>query len=178
MDQIDLSIFFQTKAQANEFSTRLSLLSEKIYNTNFNLEKMLTDQFGIKKKDAFISLLRENNIGVKNNSAFKAFLTSIIQMIASLPIVSLTVAFEPKEKTLQKLSEWLVLHVNKQAVFDVTVNPELLGGAAIDFNGKHMDFSIRPKFDEIVTEVLAPKQKIDEAVMNAPLHQQAEHLSI
>jgi F0F1-type ATP synthase delta subunit len=178
METVDLSLFFQTKAQANEFSTRLSLISGKIYNTNFDLEKILLDQFGLKKKDAFISLLRENGIDTKNNSELKKFFSSIIESIAKLPIMSLTIAFEPKEKTLQKLSEWFVMNVNKQAVFDIIVNPELLGGAAIDFNGKHMDFSIRPKFEEIIADVLEPKSSKEEMLTSAPLHQEAEHLSI
>jgi hypothetical protein len=177
METLDLSAFFQTKAQANDFSARLSLISEKIYNTNFNLEKMLTDQFGIKKKDAFMSLMRQNKIDVKTNSVLKTFFSSITESIATLPILSLTLAFEPKEKTLQKLSEWFVLNINRQAVFDISVDPELIGGASISFKGKHMDFSIRPTFDEILNDILNPKSKIIE-IKETSLHQEADHLSI
>jgi F0F1-type ATP synthase delta subunit len=169
MDTIDLSAFFQTKAQASDFSARLSLISEKTYNTNFDLGKMLTDQFGIKKKDAFMSLLRENKIDTKKISELKKFLTTLSDTAVSLPVLSLTTAFEPKEKTLQKLSEWFLINVNKQAVFDITVDPQLIGGAAINFNGKHMDFSIRPQFEQILNEVLTPALPKDD-VKNMPMH--------
>lgn len=179
MDQLDLSFFFQTKAQASDFSARLSLIMEKIYNTTFDLEKTLIDQLGLKKKDAFMSLLRENKIDSKNATAIKTFITSLIEYTNKLPVLSLVVAFEPKEKTLQKLSQWSVLNLNKQAIFDITVDPTLIGGAAIDFNGKHMDFSIRPQFDQIVTDALTPKKsKQLEEKNEQPLHQGVEHLSV
>ena len=177
MGTLDLSAFFQTKAQANDFSARLSQISEKLYNTNFNLEKMLTDQLGIKKKDAFMSLLRQNKIDVKANSVLKTFFSSITEDIATLPVLSLTLAFEPKEKTLQKLSEWFVLNLNRQTVFDISVDPELIGGASISFKGKHMDFSISPAFDEIINDVLNSKSKTIEA-KDSSLHQEVDHLSI
>src|SRR4029079_9977566 len=101
MQEIDLSYFFQTKSQATDFTRCLAGISEKIYQTNFNLEKVLLDQFGVKKNDKFMALLRENKIYIKLNSVLKSFLMKMQEQIAALPVLSLTLAFEPKEQTLK-----------------------------------------------------------------------------
>ena len=157
MNTIDLSPFFQTKIQAADFSSRVATLAEKIYETDFNLEKALMDQFGLKKKDGFMTLLRDNKIASESNTALKQFLTQLQETIAALPVLSLTIAFEPTEKTMKALSEWFLINSNRQVLFAVTVDSRIIAGASISFNGKDQDFSIKAKFDQIVQEGLTKK---------------------
>lgn len=152
---IDLSAFFQTKAQATDFSSRLALLAEKIYETDFNLEKTLMELFGLKKKEQFIALLRDNNISSESNTALQKFVLDLQKDITNIPTLSLSVAFEPKEQTLKALSEWFVLNIKRQVLLEIKIDKELIGGAAISFNGKDADFSIRSKFDGAVNDLLA-----------------------
>ena len=177
-DQLDLSDFFQTKDQANEFATRLSTLSEKIYNTNFNLEKDLMAQFGIKKKDAFMKLFRKNDIDIKSHSALKTFLTMIAERVVSLPLLSLIIAFEPKEQTLKSLSQWCLLNIKKQAVFDITIDRNLIAGATISFKGRSMDFSIKPQLDQTIIDIMTPKVEKPTEEKAVAKHISADNLSL
>ena len=154
MASLDLSAFFQTKAQSADFSSRLAALSEKIYETNFNLEKSLMEQFGLKKKDEFMKILRDQNVSIETNTELKKFLTDMQKDISALPVLSLTLAFEPKEKTLKALSEWFVLNIKKQLLLEINVDPQLIAGASISFNGKDSDYSIREKFDTIMQKTI------------------------
>lgn len=157
MDTLDLSYFFQTKSQANDFLARISTISDQTYTTNFDLEKSLMEQFGLEKKDKFIALLRDNQINSKSASELKAFLTTLQNKITSLPALSITIAFEPKAQTLKALSDWFVLNLHHQMLFEITVDPKMIAGATFTFNGKHMDFSIKPKFEKIVAAALQPQ---------------------
>lgn len=152
---MDLSAFFQTKAQANDFCSRVATISEKIYETDFDLEKALIDQFGLKKKDTFMKLLHDQNVAVDNSSNLKQFLTDVQKTITSLPVLTLVIAFEPKEKTLKALSEWFVMNIKSQMLFEINIDTQLIAGASISFNGRDADYSIRPKFDKTVAEVIA-----------------------
>lgn len=154
MDQLDLSYFFTTKAQAYDFSARLSTISDKIYQTSFNLEKNLIDEFGIQKKEKFMTLLRDNKIPVESNSQMKAFLDTLLEKISKLPVLILTISVEPDTKTLASLSEWFVLNLNKQILLDINIDNRLIAGASIKFQGKAMDFSIRPQFEKILENCL------------------------
>lgn len=157
---IDLSSFFQTKAQAADFSARLAKVCEQIYYTNFNVEKALMEQFGVVKKDALLGLLRDNNIGVDSTKTIKEFFTKIQETVAGLPVVPITLAFEPKEQTLKMLSDWFMINLKKQVLFDISVDRKLIAGAAITYQGKYQDFSIKPKVTEIINRILTKPQPV------------------
>lgn len=154
MDQIDLSDFFTTKIEAADFSARMTAIYEMLFKTNFNLENALTDQFGINKKDRFIMILHENNINPEQLVAVKDFLFVLITKVNSLPVLSLTVAFEPQAQTLKTISEWFFLNMKKQVLFEINIDRRLVAGAAITYNGKFFDFSIRPVFERVVKNYL------------------------
>lgn len=170
---MDLSSFFTTKSQATDFSTRLAALSANIYKTDFNLEKALLDTFGMEKKDMLMKLLNDNTIAVATPSALKEFFEKMQQAIASLPVLSMTVAFEPQEQTLKPLSEWFVLNIKKQVLFEIKVDPNLIAGATITFNGKFADYSIKPTFEKILQEMLTTKPQT-----SSQNQEQHKHISI
>lgn len=154
MGEIILSEFFTTKSQANDFSTRLATIKSKIYETEFNLEKNLREQFGIQKKDKFLTLLRENNISMESNSALSKFLEEIQTTISNLPQASLTLAIEPNEEILKAISDWFLLNLKRQVVIEVLVKTNIIAGATVSFNGKHFDSSIKSEFDNFTTTSL------------------------
>jgi F0F1-type ATP synthase delta subunit len=162
MEEIILSAFFHTRSQANDFLIHLATISEDIYKTDFDLEKDLIKHFGIKKKDQFITLLRDNKVNIFANSDLETFINTIQDKIANLPILSLTIAFEPNEETLNVLSEWLFLNIHKEVLFDINIDTKLIAGAAISFNGKYADCTIKSRFDQIFKDVIAnnPHQPI------------------
>jgi hypothetical protein len=179
MEEISLSDFFHTKPQATDFSIHLATISEDIYHTDFNLEKALIEHFGIKKKDQFISLLRNNKINIYSNSELKTFFDKIQATISNLPLLSLAIAFEPSEETLKALSEWLILNIHKEVLFDITVDTKLIAGATISFNGKYAECSIKPKFDQIFHDVLINRSKSGEKSISPQTdHQSVEHITI
>jgi hypothetical protein len=155
MVKLDLSDFFTTKAQAVDFTTRLSTISQAIYATDFNLEEALIDQFGLQKKDKFIALLRNNEIKVDSPTALQEFLNQVGSLVSSLPTTSLTLAFEPDEEVLHEFSKWFFLNTSHQVLFDIQVDPNLIAGAAVSYNGKYKDLSVKPQFDQILAAALA-----------------------
>lgn len=159
MNQIDLSPFCKTKSEAIDFSKRLAVISAKLYQTNFNLEKEVLAEFGLMKKDKFISLLQENEVSTASVPALKDFFEKVQQTASTLPVLSLTLAFEPQEQTLSLLSQWFLLNIKKQVLFDITVNPSLIAGISLSYQGKYKDFSIKQKFDTLVTDMLNKPQQ-------------------
>jgi hypothetical protein len=153
MENIDFSDFFKTNIGAVDFITRLSIISEEIYKTDFNLEKALAEQFGVQKKDKFNALLRDSKIPIGSNSALKDFISKIQEEISSLPVVSLTIAFEPEDETLKSLFDWFPLNINKRVLLDIKVDRNIIAGAYVGCNGKCLDFSIKPIFDQIYSEI-------------------------
>ncbi len=163
METLDLTYFFKTKAQANDFISRIAAVSGKVYGTKFDLEKELLEEFGMQKRDKFMTLLRTNNVNPEKADALKAFFTTIQKYTEALPTLTLTIAFEPKEKTLQTLSEWFMMNIKKQMLFEIIVDPKVIGGSTISYRGQYADFSIKPIFEKLVKETLNPSEQTKEA---------------
>jgi F0F1-type ATP synthase delta subunit len=155
MQDVDFSNFFNTKSQASDFLARLSKIAESIYKDNFDLEKSLTEQFDIQKKEKFMVFLRNNNVSVGSISEVSEFFDQLETAITNLPTLSLTLAFEPKQETMKMLSEWFLQNVKKQFLFEISVDPNLIGGVEINFSGKSLDYSIKELFDKIFKETVA-----------------------
>lgn len=147
---MDLSDFFKTKSQASEFSKHLSTILKNIYTTNFDLEKALIHELGLMKKDSFMKLLHAEKISIQSIQDIAKFLQMILDMIPSLSVVTLTIAFEPTEDSLQAFSQWFLMSTKKQVVFDIQIDYKLLAGATITYNGKFKDYSIKPFFDKLI----------------------------
>lgn len=159
MDSLNLSDFFTTKGQATDFLSRLATLSEMIYKTDFKLETSLMGLFGIQKKDKFLTLLRENNIPSNSAEDLKNFIITLQTTIAKLPVFSLTIAFEPTEQTLKVISEWFVMNLRKQAIFDFVVDPSLIAGATINYNGRFKDYSFKNPVEQMLSTLLQSQNK-------------------
>src|SRR5258705_2331403 len=108
MEQIDLSPFFLTHSQANDFMVKLRTVIDNMYTVNFNLERSITTTFGIQKSDIFLTLLRQNNINVSSTNALQAFLQKILETAQNLPVVSLTLAYEPSNESLIAFAQWFL----------------------------------------------------------------------
>lgn len=175
MESIDLSDFFKTKEEALDFSARLKKISEKVFENDFSVEKAFMEQFGIKKKEKFITLLRDNNINTESNSHIGDFFNKVQEKLSSLASVSLTIAFEPTEQTLKFLSEWFLVNTKKQVLFDIKVDRNLVAGALISSNGKYLDFSVRQKFDQLVKDAIS--QELLKNAAATPIHQTSGQIS-
>lgn len=150
--QLDFSEFFRTKSEAYAFSDSLSAIIDEIYTVNFNVEKALTKQFGLYKKDILLTLLRQETFNGLSGNALKECFLRWQTMVAKMPTLTITIAFEPNDETLKILADWITINLQRQFLFDITVNKTIIGGATFSYNGKHMDFSIRPTLEKIFNQ--------------------------
>lgn len=156
MEGLDLSSFFTTKGEAKMFSVQLSSVADRVYKTGFDLDKILTEELGIQKKEKFIKLMKDNNISPDYNQGLIIFIEKITKLISDIPVITVTVAFEPTYKTLKSMSEWFVINLNKHFVFDIIVDPAIIAGSVINFKGKFIDLSIRPQVEQVITKNIPP----------------------
>jgi F0F1-type ATP synthase delta subunit len=168
---MDLSAFFVTKSQAGDFSRGLSNIIDQMYETNFNLENSFAQEFGIDKRDKFIELLHENS---HKNISLKDYLTSFIEQIKIMSEIDITIAFEPDNETLKAISQWFIISYNKQVLINISVDRNLIAGAAINFRGKFKDYSFKNQFDEIVKKQLSTPINSN----GQTVHQQTEFMTI
>ncbi len=174
MNTLDLSAFFQTKAQSTDFSSRIARVSEKIYETDFDLDKTLMEEFGLKKKELLLAMFRDNDVSPESPNKLKDFLGSVQKEIALLPVLTLKIAFEPTDKILKTLSEWFVMNIKNQVLFDINVDKRLIAGAILNYNGKDVDYTIKDKFITITNEYVEKSSPTNTVTVNLP-HPPVKH---
>lgn len=81
----------------------------------------------------------------KNPPEISEFLKELKEILQSLPILKLELAFLPSRSFLEKIS----LFLGKKIVLDVKVNPEIVGGAILEYKGKYLNLSLEKKVAEI-----------------------------
>lgn len=179
MKLLDVSFFCKTKSEAADFALRIITLNEKLYETNFHLEETLLALFGLEKKEQFLKLLAQEEVPLTAQGRIKEFLVKLSDHLAKLPVLSLTIAFEPNQKTLKVFSDWFIQQEHTQMLFDVKVDPSLIAGAIINYKGYHLDFTIKNTFEKIATDILT--QSVTPQPPQTPLpatHREAEQLHL
>jgi F0F1-type ATP synthase delta subunit len=170
MNNNDLSDFFITKSQAADFRDRLTSVIERMYSADFNAEKILGEEFGVGRRDKLIRLMYEKKV-----INLKTFFQSIIDDIDNLSVIYLSLAIEPGESILKAISLWFVINTGKQILIDYKIERDLIAGAAINYQGKFKDYSIKPVFDEMVMRKITNPNSNQ---INQPFHQKTEHMTI
>ncbi|PIY65448.1 hypothetical protein COY91_02465 [Candidatus Shapirobacteria bacterium CG_4_10_14_0_8_um_filter_39_15] len=132
-----LNDFIKTTEDRDTILNSIDILSDSLYKTNFDIRKNLTPS-----AYQFIQSQAKGRIT-------QSFLISLKQNLQDLPVLSLTLAFPPDEKMIEKLSGWVKTNVTDETLLDFEINPEILGGALISFNGKYLDESLSKKMEEI-----------------------------
>lgn len=74
------------------------------------------------------------------------------EKLLKLPQIKLELAFSPSPKFLLKLRNWLREKTQKPLLLDIVVNPEIVGGAKIYYQGKFGDFSLEKEIEKIYEE--------------------------
>lgn len=110
------------------------------------------------------------SISLTNIEEVKRLLTHLKDLLTHLRTVSLTLAFDPPQKTIDALSERVKMIFGTDSVIEIAIRPQILGGALIVANGRYIDKSLKRKLDILfevkkqeITQMLSSKVKIQNA---------------
>lgn len=79
----------------------------------------------------------------------KVILSKAYRTICTLPILRLTMAFEPSEMQVSNISYWARSNLEQGILLDLSLDRSLIGGLVITYKGKYYDFSLKNKLKEI-----------------------------
>lgn len=123
------------------------LLQSLFHFDKGKFEEILESQIRIRVAIEIRKLLQTNIFMSKEE--IKALLTDAYHTICVLPILRLTLAFEPSESVINSISYWARQKLEAGILLDLSLDRSLLGGAVIMHKGKFYDYSLRNKLREI-----------------------------
>lgn len=71
------------------------------------------------------------------------FINEFIEVLKNLPVLNLTIAFEPRSKSIDHFHAFITQNISKNILMNIEIDPSIVGGAQITFNGKYIDFSLK-----------------------------------
>lgn len=118
-----------------------------LYNANINVAEELSLILPHDVKESFLSIVHGSGIDMRDSQALHLLILDMKNKIKGIPVMGLTVAYEPTEKDLRDFSSFLFTNIGMQIVFHVVRDESLLGGCKIEFGGRIGDYTLKKELD-------------------------------
>jgi len=129
----------KTKDQADHLVEELNNLKFQEFKPDLkSREEQIKNELGASYASELISIVNNQNI-----SDFAKFIDDLISQIKQKKEISLVIAFEPRVKTIDHIYTWVSQNISKDILIDIQVDPSIVGGAQITFEGKYGDYSLQ-----------------------------------
>jgi len=99
-----------------------------------------------------IEELEKKEIVSKNPEKNRIFFENFKKYLQSIPQIKITIAFQPKKESINKISLWLEKEIKQKVILDLEVNPEIVGGAIIEYQGRQINLSLVREIDELFSQ--------------------------
>jgi F0F1-type ATP synthase delta subunit len=147
IDSARILAFCKTKDEANIFQEHIEQLLQSLFS-NTPFEEMVNEVLSHEKKEKLLAFLKEQHVDTANAQQIQACLQEIKKTISESSIVTLTLAFAPKQQVVETISTWFTVYTKKFVLLDILVDTNLIGGTIISYNGTYKDYSLKNIFEE------------------------------
>lgn len=96
--------------------------------------------------------LEKNSLIRLSQGGRAGYLQELQDYLAKLPKIKIEFAFDPSKEFTDKVSEFINRGSEEKIILDITVKPEILAGATIEFNGIFKDYSYKDKLSEVLRD--------------------------
>ena len=138
-----LAELLQTKLEAQEFIEQIEQLLNSLYNIKTPINEKIDTVFSSQKKKVLEQIIKKYGIDSKSLKSFEINMKSLIDVIKKIQTISLTLAVEPDEKIINKITAWLKTNVDYPLILDLSRKQSTIAGAIIGLNGKYYDHTLQ-----------------------------------
>ena len=111
--------------------------------------------------------IETRGIEPKGDLGQQRFLDAIADFLKSLPVVSVTLAFEPTASFIGKLNSEISAIIGEKAVLNLTVNQYISGGAVFEYKGKRREYILAEKLEDTIADLAGQMAKEERAGSSA-----------
>ena len=140
----------RTQQEAELLQGEIGRLEESLYRADAALfEEILKSR--VPERIAHI-IQEEENGGTfeAKRESLKKLLEAIKKKLGESENIKIDIAFEPSEKTIEKISDWVRKEIGNQVLLDVGHDRSLGAGARIMYKGKYKEYALRQMIDDVL----------------------------
>lgn len=151
MEDKTLTTFLKETYYQGQISHRLQVLRGFLLNHFFNAPQV---QMNSQDSDWLKSL---GDDFFKNFTKLNVYqvLEKLEKGTKKLQTLIVYLPFEMPDEEKNKLGLYLRTNFKKDLIFEIKLNPDLIGGAALSWKGVHKDYSLRARIDQNHDQVLS-----------------------
>lgn len=136
-----------TTSELQLFYKEIDQLVSVLFKESQPIEEIMQKLLSPEKKESLLAYLEKSNIDMKNPVMIQEELLKIKKLGNNLPVVHLTLAFEPTTLILKNINLWFLRRLQKKVLLDIVLERTVLGGAFISFDGLYKDYTLKTKID-------------------------------
>ncbi len=137
---------------AHEFLQRIEQTLELLYQTKGSSIQKLKDTLSYDEYRHLKAYSKAHNLDLNDADAVQQILRALKEYTTSLPKLKLALAYAPRQAFVEEIADWLTAHAPTPLLLELTVDPEVIGGAVVSFQSKQYDFSLNRKLDEYLSQ--------------------------
>ncbi len=151
--QINLASFFSEINTVDElllFYKEIDQIISKLFQNSESLDEVLSSTTSTGKKEKILSILKASEVSFDNLVEVQKTLELIKEAGGLIPVISLTLAFDPSQNMVKDIGLWFVRNLDQKVFLEVRTEPKVLGGAHISYDGEFSDQTLRSKIEHLL----------------------------
>ncbi len=144
----------RTKSERDEARDGITKLEAALFKSDSKeIGKVLNAWFLPETGDAMRAMIEQAEMK-KDPGALKAVLKDLREILETLPLLRLSMAFKPREEMIQRLASWTQDNLGSGIILDIGYDGSLVGGVRIIFGGRYKEMTLA----QMITDVLAKER--------------------
>ena len=139
----------KTLEERKRLYSEISLVLDVLFRQQADLEKILDTKVSPQLRTYILGLLQGKPLDEALREKIAKNLAEIKNKAEGLQAITLTLAFEAQQSTIDKISAFARQLLAENIIIEINVEPSILGGAIIVFKGLYRDYSLKAKLEEV-----------------------------
>jgi F0F1-type ATP synthase delta subunit len=150
----DISIYFdiitslKTTREVDSLVCEIDSLMLSFFKSKKALIKKALDSINTELASKIMEIFTKNKLDINNRDTVAGFFKTLKELTKKLKVIKLILAFDPANKTIENIHNFVKETVGIGYVFDIEVSQEVLAGAIVMFNGKYGDFTLKKSIED------------------------------
>lgn len=140
-----IDLFFEhilTLEDALYFKEKIIKLQQLVFKSSGLLSEKAKNLGEEKLVEIILKAEGEKKIFSEPETQFN-FLEELQKKLESLPVLKITLAFLPSRKSIERIVNFIRKESGEKIILDIFIDPEIVGGAILEYRGKYLDFSLK-----------------------------------
>ncbi len=142
--------YLRTSYHLRELTKALDHLQSAYFHKKQPFLETLSKEVAFPLSELLKDLAIENQVNLENTAEVDLFLNRLRDDVQVIPHLTLTISTEPTTGLIQAINEWIIINLRKAIILDFVLDPKIVGGAIVAYQGKIVDHTLKKKLETMM----------------------------